>query len=276
MSEQAIRLGGMALPNGVLVHGPSSWACAVRLDDGTIKVAAESKRFRGDRVASPFLRGPARLLEALAVLPAVRRALPEARLPFDHPAVLAAMVASAVTLRAVRRSGSLGPLAEELVAGLLSAAPALIALRRGELASYHGAEHVAIGTYETGAPHGPEHGRCGSHIVGPMLGASAVFGAAAARAPRSLREPARAVASIAAVGVATEVFGWMQRNPESPVARALARPGSELQRRIGTREPSAEQLAVAEAALAACLELERGSLPPPPPLRLVPAPDRAG
>jgi len=26
--EDKIRLGGMALVNGVLVHGPSSWACA--------------------------------------------------------------------------------------------------------------------------------------------------------------------------------------------------------------------------------------------------------
>jgi uncharacterized protein YqhQ len=40
MSEQEkIRLGGMALGNGVLVHGPTSWACAVRLADGELKVA---------------------------------------------------------------------------------------------------------------------------------------------------------------------------------------------------------------------------------------------
>ena len=32
MSDK-IRLGGMALPNGVLVHGPNSWACAIRNDD---------------------------------------------------------------------------------------------------------------------------------------------------------------------------------------------------------------------------------------------------
>ena len=33
-SGQKIRLGGMALSNGVLVHGPTAWACAVRLPDG--------------------------------------------------------------------------------------------------------------------------------------------------------------------------------------------------------------------------------------------------
>ena len=48
----------------------------------------------------------------------------------------------------------------------------------------------------------------------------------------------------------------MTRNPAHPLSRALARPGHELQHRLGTREPTAEQLEVAEAALRACLELE--------------------
>jgi hypothetical protein len=43
---------------------------------------------------NPVLRGPAKLVEALAVLPQVKRALPEARLPFERPAVLGAMVVS--------------------------------------------------------------------------------------------------------------------------------------------------------------------------------------
>ena len=48
----------------------------------------------------------------------------------------------------------------------------------------------------------------------------------------------------------------MSRHPGHPVARALARPGHELQRRLSTEDPSAEQLEVAEAALAACVALE--------------------
>ena len=48
----------------------------------------------------------------------------------------------------------------------------------------------------------------------------------------------------------------MVRNPDSPISRALARPGHELQHRLATAEPDAAQIEVAEAALRACLELE--------------------
>ena len=81
----------------------------------------------------------------------------------------------------------------------------------------------------------------------------------AARAPRSVRGPARIAESIGALGAAVEVFGWMTRHPGHPLAKALARPGHELQHRIATAEPSPAQLEVAEAALAACLQLEDGA-----------------
>jgi uncharacterized protein YqhQ len=48
----------------------------------------------------------------------------------------------------------------------------------------------------------------------------------------------------------------MVRNERHPFARALAKPGHELQHRFVTAEPSSEQLEVARAALAECLRLE--------------------
>ena len=48
----------------------------------------------------------------------------------------------------------------------------------------------------------------------------------------------------------------MTRHPEHRLARALALPGHELQHRLSTAEPTPDQLEVARAALAACLELE--------------------
>ena len=257
--DETIRLGGMALPNGVLVHGPSSWACAIRGEDGTVEVAGEYKRFRAAKVTVPFLRGPARLAEALAVLPEIRRALPGARLPMQSPRVLASMVGVTVLVRGIRDSSRVRPAAQELLSGLLSLAPAVLAMRGSELAAYHGAEHIAIGTYEHGEAREKEHERCGSHLVGPLLGTLMIGNVLASRAPRQFRLAARGLASLAAVAVSTEIFSWMIRNPEHPLSKALAKPGHELQHRLATAEPTPEQLEVAEAALAACLALENGS-----------------
>jgi uncharacterized protein YqhQ len=256
MAEK-IRLGGMALANGVLVHGPKAWAVAVRTDDGELRVASAYKRFRASELEQPFLRGPAKLLESLADLPEIRRALPEARLPFQRPAVLAMMLASATVVRLARDSPRLTPAAQELVAGLMSVAPAALALRSSDLAAYHGAEHISIGSYEHGEKRAKEHERCGSHLLGPLLATSVVANALAAKAPAHVRAPARAAGQLGALAVTTEIFGWMVRNPEKRLARALAKPGHELQHRLATAEPTPAQVEVAEAALAACLALER-------------------
>lgn len=254
---EKLRLGGMALANGVLVHGPTAWGCAVRTPAGEIRVASGRKRRFGPGVDAPGVRGPLRLAEAFALLPDVRRRLPEARFPFERPRVLAAVVVGTVVASAARRSGLfLG--ARETVAALASLVPAALALRGGELASYHGAEHVSIGTYEQdGERAAKEHDRCGSHLVGPLLLSSLAASALAAKAPPAGRPVARLAGAVGALGASVEVFGWMTRHPGHPLARLLSRPGHLLQSRLSTEEPSAAQLEVADAALAACLELER-------------------
>jgi uncharacterized protein YqhQ len=256
MDDEKVRLGGMALSNGVLVHGPTAWACAVRLPDGELKVVAERKPTRASELTSPFIRGTARVAEMFALVPRVKRRLPEAKLPFQRPSVLVAMLAGAIVVRVARES-RLPLVAREIVTGVISLAPAALALRGGELASYHGAEHVSIGTYEHGVERPKEHERCGSHLVGPLLATSAIGNALAGRAAPERQGIARLVAGVGAVAASTEIFTWMVKHPEHPVAQALARPGHELQHRLATAEPTAEQLEVAEAALAACLELER-------------------
>jgi uncharacterized protein YqhQ len=253
--ERMVRLGGMALANGVLVHGPRHWSCAVRTADGELKVASGLKPLHSADVKSRLARGPARIAEIFALLPEVRRRLPEAQLPFQRPGVLGAMAGSMVAIQAVRRT-RLSPLGQESVAALLALGPAVVALRGTALAEYHGAEHISIGSYEHGEPRTREHERCGSHMIGPLLATTAVGTALAARAPRRLRPAARLAAGVGSVAAAAEVFSWMVANERNPVARALAFPGHELQQRLVTAEPSAEQLEVANAALAECLRLE--------------------
>jgi uncharacterized protein YqhQ len=255
---EKLRLGGMALQNGVLVHGPRTWGAAVRLPDGTIKTASGPKPRLGVGDSVPLVRGAMRLAEAFAVLPAMKRGLPEARLPFERPAVAVALVAASTSASLVRRS-SLPLVPREAAVVMASLAPALIALRGEELTAYHGAEHVSIGTYETGERAAKEHERCGSHLVGPLTIATALAGAAAELAPARHRTAARLVGAVGAVSAAVEVFGWMARNPEKRLSRALARPGTELQRRLSTSEPSEAQLEVAEAALRTVLAAEQAA-----------------
>ena len=254
MSEP-IRLGGMALENGVLVHGPTHWACAVRRADGKVELASGRKPIRSGEVRAGLLRGPLKLAETFALLPLVRRELPEARLPYERPGVLAVIAASALTAKGVRGS-ALRPALQEALAALLAVVPAAAAVRGSSVAEYHGAEHISIGTHEHGEPREREHERCGSHLVAPLLVTSVAGSLAARAAPPHLRALARAGTALGALASSVELFGWMVRNEGHPLARALSRPGHELQRRLLTADPTADQLEVAQAALAECLRLE--------------------
>ena len=88
------RLGGMALANGLLVHGPTHWAAAVRAADGQVTVASGRKpRFaRGPLANVPVVRGVLRMAEAIAVVPVARRGTPGARLAMENMTVIVAIV----------------------------------------------------------------------------------------------------------------------------------------------------------------------------------------
>ena len=255
---EKLRLGGMALRNGLLVHGPTHWSAAVRTDAGEVKVASGKKpRVRAvDGV--PGVRGVVRLGEAMVVIPLVKRGLPEVRLPFQDVSVLTVAAGASLTGALARKR--LRGLGGESIAALVSVAPALFALRGGELAQYHGVEHKAIAAYEQGAEDAreasKEHERCGSHLVAPLI-ASNLAGTVLLR--RTLERPgpvAGGAVAIASTAVAVEVFAWCERNSETRLARALRRPGFEIQRLVGTREPDERQLEVGRAALAEILRVE--------------------
>ena len=257
--QDKLRLGGMALRNGLLVHGPTHWAAAIRAGDGSVKVASGPKpKLAGERLERvPGLRGVAKLGEAMAVIPLVKRALPEAKLPMQDLRTLGAMGAVSVTAAAIRRAGPRTAAREGAVA-LLSVVPAMFALRQGELASWHGVEHKAIGAYEHDAEvedEAKEHDRCGSHLVAPLLSTSVAGTIAARRA--GLRGPlADGAVALGSMAVAVEIFGWSERHAETALARALRRPGYEIQRVIGTREPDDGQVEVGRIAIEEILRAE--------------------
>jgi uncharacterized protein YqhQ len=256
-----LRLGGMALRNGLLIHGPTSWAAAARDESGEIQVASGPKPVLAPELAVrlPLLRGPLRLAEAFLLIPTVRMKLRAARLPFEDVRVIAAMFIASSASRALRRRRSSA--AGELVQAVLGLAPAMVALSDRNLAAYHGVEHKAIGAYEAGsddpASATKEHERCGSNLVAPMLVLSA---AGQLLLERTLEQPgpvARAAIGVASASVAAEMFAWSERNPDTAAAKAFHRPGHEIQRLIATKEPTSEQLDVGVAALREILRVEQ-------------------
>lgn len=254
MSDEKLRLGGMALRNGLLVHGPTHWAAAIRDRQGEIRTASGVKpRFkRFDDV--PGARGVVRLAESMVVIPLVKKSLPQAQLPFEHAGVATTAVLTMGASALLRRRRTTGG---EMLAATVSLVPTLVALRSGDLAAYHGAEHKAIGEYESdGKEHTKEHERCGSHLMAPLMLSNLAGVALLKKVSEEPSALAGSTVALASMGAAVEIFSWTERNADTSVAKALKVPGYELQRVIGTREPTAAQLEVGRAALATVLEAE--------------------
>jgi uncharacterized protein YqhQ len=262
--KERLRLGGMALRNGLLIHGPTHWAAAVRDPDGSIEVASERKPELAPGLASriPGLRGPLKLAEALAVLPLVRLRMPAARLPFENLRVLGTIGATLVATAVLRKRFGSSALREGVIQ-VVGAAPALVALLDRDLAAYHGVEHKAIAAYEQGIddPAGvpKEHDRCGSNLIAPMMMLSVGGTVMLERLVEKPSPPARAVVGLAGASIAVEMFAWSDRHHGDPLAEAFHTPGREIQRLVATKEPTPQQLEVGVAALAEILRAENGA-----------------
>jgi len=261
MDSEKLRLGGMALRNGLLIHGPTHWAAAVRDADGGIEVASERKPELAPELAAkiPGLRGPLKLVEALAVLPLVRRRMSAARLPFEDWRVVGTIGATLLTTALLRkRFGSAAR--REGVVQVIGAAPAVVALLDRDLAAYHGVEHKAIAAYEQGiddpAAVPKEHDRCGSNLITPMMLLSVGGTVLLERLVDRPSQAARAVVGLAGASIAVEMFAWSDRHHGDPLAEAFHTPGREIQRLIATKEPTPQQLEVGVAALAEILRAE--------------------
>src|ERR1700748_3033853 len=172
--SKKLRLGGMALRTGLLVHGPTHWAAAVRRPDGSIEVASERKPelVPGLVAKVPGLRGPVKLAESMIVLPLCRKRMPAPRMPFADKRAPGPPAATLVLSSLLRRNRP-ATAAREGVIQAIGVVPAVIALTDRDLAAYHGAEHKAIAAYEQGvddvASVPKEHDRCGSNLIVPMM-----------------------------------------------------------------------------------------------------------
>lgn len=253
----------MALRNGLLIHGPTHWAAAVREGDGSIEVASERKPELAPGLVAklPGLRGPIKLAEAMLVLPLVRRRMPAARLPFEDGRVIAATALTLGITSVLRKRAPATALREGLVQ-VLGAMPAIVALSDRDLAAYHGVEHKAIAAYEQGvddvAAVPKEHDRCGSNLIVPMMLLSAGGTILLERLVETPSSAARAGVGLAGASLAVEMFAWSDRHHGDPLAEAFHTPGREIQRLLATKEPTPEQLEIGIAAMAEILRVEEG------------------
>jgi len=259
------RLGGMALANGLLVHGPTHWAAAVQRADGSIAVASGRKpRFDIGAIGDlPIVRGVLRIGEAVAVLPLMRRGLPEARFAVEEREATFTVVAAFLT-GVIARRRLRNPLAQETVSAVVGLAPAVVSLRTSRAAAWHAVEHKSIAAYEAGGleevararAYPKEHPRCGSNLVVPLMAATVATNLLLRALPTDRRPGTRAVAGVIAVGTALEVFAFATRHPEHPIARGIHAIGHAIQATVATREPEDAEMMVGAAALAEICRVE--------------------
>ncbi len=266
-SPNRLKVGGQALPDGVLMRTDRAWA-----------VARSNGSVTSGQLQAPLWSG----VPVLRVLVGLTRALwlglfrtgrkegtsRTGRWPLVRAILAAEAAVLGLGLLLTRqRPPSWGrPL---LDIGLWAAAVAAFRLAApSEQWRYHGAEHKAVTAYERGVDLDDVesvlacprvHPRCGSNLI--------VWLALCAPVVSRLPGAAQVVAVPVALAVIAEVVGAAARRPGALLSRLVLAPGAVLQAWVTTREPSADEQRVGCAALQTCLARHRevaGELPAAP------------
>ena len=294
--------GGQAVIEGVMIRGVRHYSLAVRRPDGDIFCTTEpvSSRFSGSMRRIPFLRGVLILAETLWLgMKSLQRSAVIAaeestgeRQSGDGDVVsnvtmgLTMLIALALgigiflvlPLLAVRLIepfiGSL--LVSNLIEGvirlvILVAYVAGISLMRDirRVYAYHGAEHMAVHTYEAGQAltvdnvrqHPTPHPRCGTAFLITVAIVSVVAFAildAVLYSGLGWRVLSRIVPIPVVAAVSYEIIRFAGAHRGAWFGKVLSAPGLWLQQ-ITTRQPDADQIEVAIAAMEAAVAADLGS-----------------
>ena len=302
--------GGQAVIEGVMIRGVRHYSLAVRRPDGGIFCATEpvSSRFSGRLRRIPLLRGVLILAETLwlGMKSLQRSAVIAAEEPsadgdgdgddgssavsnWTMGLTMAIAVALGVgvflvlPLLAVRLIepfiGSL--LVSNLIEGvirlvILVAYVAGISLMRDirRVYAYHGAEHMAVHTYEAGQAltvdnvrrHPTPHPRCGTAFLITVAIVSVVaFAILDALLGSELywRVLSRIVPIPVVAAVSYEIIRFAGAHRTAWFGKILSAPGLWLQQ-ITTRQPDTDQIEVAIAAMAAAVAADADTVPAQP------------
>ena len=254
----ALKVGGQALSDGVLMRAGEIWAVA-RLDG-----SLEMGRLPENRWASiPLLRvltglGPA-LFRGLRAMGASgrNRQLPR-RVRWALPLFVAApLLLNALLSKALGASTVWGW--QSGLTAVVLVAVQLVALRvvmPPSMWRFHGAEHKAVAAYEQGfdledvdavLTASRVHDRCGTNVVAVLV--------AACLLPVPATGMWSFVTFLVIFALSVEVVSLAARRPRSVFGRVVLFGGHQLQRYVTTAEPTREEQAVGVKALQACLAM---------------------
>lgn len=261
---RAVRVGGQALADGVLMRTERAWAIARA--DGSV----ETGEYPPNRWAKlPVVRVIAGLTAAMKL--GIGRGMLQSRNKLNRRYLWVIVVAEAVLVVLphvapwASPSGRYGALAM-----LFSWIAILVTLRLAtpaQLWRYHGAEHKAVAAYEAGCDAGDVgaamdsprvHDRCGTNLVVLMV----VMAMAFANVPAVVQVPL----FLAGLGASVEVLALAGRWPDAWPSRLLLVGGKAVQRHITTSEPTRAEQAVACKALAEAVAAHQRLVAPTPTL----------
>ncbi|WP_376790299.1 DUF1385 domain-containing protein [Thermoflexus sp.] len=289
IAQAALRYGGQAVLEGVMIRGPAGIAVAVRAPDGQIVLRSRSLPPRRKWQRWPFIRGTFILwetlrwgMEALWFSANVVAGENEAREVRESPVAMLTITASLALalgvflllpallaegiermfrLSAWIRTGLEGIFRLGLVLGYLAAVGRHPEIRR--VFAYHGAEHKVVHALEAGAPLTIEgarpfptaHPRCGTAFLLTVILVAAILFAFLPASTLIERLALRLALLPVLAALSYEALWFSARYQHVKLVAALSAPNLWLQR-LTTREPDDAMLEVALAALEAARALE--------------------
>jgi uncharacterized protein YqhQ len=272
--DAPLRIGGMAMGDGVVMRSEHYWALARAdgsLDSGPVGSVLE----RHARLRLPFLRSVVSFFEMMGFA-VERHKTSSRRRNVRLLCWIAAYAAVGFALNLILPAVHEGALLDNALLQVLGVALSLLVLWLGmgrELWRFHGAEHMAVNAHEAGADmddlaavarHSRIHDRCGTNLVVIVLVLMAAY---VPMRNVALSEVVGALWALAAIAISFELFKLLVKWPKSPFTRVVLFGGRLMQRWLTTRDPEPEQLRVACAALKTVAGLEAarelGVVPPP-------------
>ena len=287
LPPKRIPVGGQAVIEGVLMKGPEHWGLAVREPNGTIclKSWLGSEWLKGGLWKWPVVRGFATMVEimrigmkALSLSADISHGEEEKISPFEMVLSVGAALLGVVGIflalpmfvsEYLTGHFALSHFGKNIVEGILRGVifvgyVAAISMWKdiARVFEYHGAEHKTINAYEHGAPLTPEsvahysriHRRCGTSFLLVVIVVSIIVFSLIGGGSVLWRVGSRVVLLPLVIGLSYEFIRGASNS--DTWGKYCIMPALSLQY-ITTREPSADQLEVAIAALDVALDPDK-------------------